>query len=387
MPARLCLCALWCLLSASPSDAFAQQENDEALTANTAHSLDSLPPVRSPRTGSTGLPSLGRSNVMAAVAGGYLSDGGDLSIFTQVGNLVVADWLLFSGIGETLRLEVPSATVFDAPMPERNLTALLARRSFATAGFRFVLQPFGGLNGFRNLENRVSDCLARLRTPVNEQDSDDVDARRQCRQVGVDMDRRIYGGGDLRDARGDTQEYRKARTRLVRDLAITLGFRGLYSPEATSTANVLGLVGEVIVQWLPDRHLDLFVSASYIGTYGFTNADELGAERRTLDNRELRLAGGIQVIADVVDGSNAVAPRFGGYFSYARNWWDNDVTRGAPTEVSGFRLEGAVFVSVHAWSGLSFMATGGLARPYGFDSEVEDLEFFLRLEPVVGGGV
>jgi hypothetical protein len=372
--------------------ATAQSQDDDGMTRQAGASL---PPIRTPRSGTVGIPTVGRSGVMAGFSAGASGDGADLSLYARAGSLVLGEHVLMTLLTETARLDVPTSEVTAEPNPNRSPT--LSSRLFTTAGFRLTWQPMATLSGDSDLADEISICLtewdenseagtlAAFRTLLRREADGAANVAEGCSQF---LDPRAdYTSRGVRQ-----QIYDQQRSPLVNGFRLTAGLRALYSPEEEQPQE-LGLSGELILAYAFAPSFDLFVSGSVNVVASATRTQDTGASIRTFQVIEGRWAAGLQFIVpdSRVLQNTALMPRIGLLFVYQRNWWTDDLSISAGADVSGYRIEGAAYFSFHTTEGISLMLSTGLSRPYGydptFDGDFGGLEFFLRLEPFFGRGV
>lgn len=81
-------------------------------------------------------------------------------------------------------------------------------------------------------------------------------------------------------------------------------------------------------------------------------------------------------------GNVQTAPRLGGYITYSRNFWTNRfAVAGADGNITGYSVEGGVFVSGHFSGGFNGLFQMALQRAYGSDSRPQ---FTFSVVPSLG---
>jgi hypothetical protein len=328
-------------------------------------------PLSGQRAGTLGFPGNGATGVVAAlkIQGGR-SESTQFDVLTQIGQLQLAEGIAIDIVAERVSLDVPS-TAFtpgtaQAPTTPRPLPKL-SETGLTSAGFRFRLSPTPPTNSERR---RLSVCL-------NPSATKDVRTRNDC----PGLEKRF----DLPDTtKATTDDDRLEAWNRLEEAAnigwsLALGARFLYRSEQI-TGNAPGIAGEFTPQ-LGFSHGALFASESVLWLRDSQQETD-GVEAETSADTESRSTFGGYYRFNAPIGDVQTAPRIGGYITYSRNFWTNRfAVEGTESKVSGYDVEGGVFVSGHFSGGFNGLFQMALRRAYGSDSTPQ---FIFSVIPSLG---
>jgi hypothetical protein len=326
-------------------------------------------PMSGFRGGTLGFPGTGATGIVAALKLPILTgETTKLETIAQIGQLDLGNGFAVDVIGEHVTLDVPSTTFSPGqgqPLPK------LATTDLTSAGLRL---RWGSRTPTNELYRALSRCLGEMAaSPQGVADAAEAAACKNDFDVPA-FRNRAPSDAEVAEAKSEFED------RVNQGPSISVGLRGLYRSEQIG-GNAPGIAGEVTPQ-LGFSTCQLFVSESVLWISD-SKTDENNVVSKTSTVTESRSTAGF--VYRVKRKDLAVAPRFGLYGTYTRNFWKNEfAVSGTDPNIRGNDLEGGLFVSGRFSGGFNGMVQIGVHRPFGAESKPE---FFFNIIPSIGSSV
>lgn len=344
--------------------------------ASTRDALAAVPPLRTMRGGTLGIPSISPNSVGGSVSGDVTVAGDEdssIDLFVQANRLNVGEAWAISLLSETVDLDVPLARVNLAEV--RQPLPSITRHTYASVGMRLEFSSARTNPLFADdeaFQNKVDQCIADIRAGQADADS--------CQSLNVPSfirGRRIVSAEDEQRIQLSAQRHR--------DNGVGFFIGGRYlgaTSEAILEGEGFGVAAETALR-LSHGILDASLGATY--TYlGEQNSEQESFRHEFLDVHEFSLIAAVNLLFDGSIDSTQVAPRVGAYFRWSRNWWRNRfAVEGTDEQISGDRYEGGLYASGHFSGGFSGLVGFGVSVPYGVD-RFEDVAFTITVAPMFG---
>jgi len=359
------------VLAYSASGVRAQKPSKEQ--KEQAKALASQPIIPLTRGGSLGLPgSTGELSFGAEVGLGAPDLGLALKAFGTAGRLAVAPLLAFEVGVENVQIEVPIAAFAPESVTVRPLPRLQLR-NLQSLGLRALVGEGVGTRSSLILQAKVLKCVG-ARTAGWPAGSA---TKAECAKIGIRSD----GSNQT-----NLEAWKAALSSEMNGWSAMIGLRFLYdtgAPFAEQPQSV-GPAAELAIRY-SQAEWAVFLSGSYVWRPEISSTSEEGLRTEGMElHRVSGTLGGYYQWLDAADSAvGQLLPRIGVNVTASRNFWHNrfaDETQ-AQADISGWQLEGTLYVSGHFTNGFGGYLALSMVRPFGHSPEPQ---FLIRIAPVFG---